>query len=140
MHTVTSIECAAKRDRTKTPAEATTREGPSLVIRVPLTTGALPAPYQHTFCGATDIKRGQAKSGECQPKLKTEQNMRGLKPKSKSQRDCQRVVNQMNRICILQTSYSMFSTSKSYACAMRKLRLAPNQALHVTSIYNNILL
>ena len=43
-----SIECAAKRERTKTPAEATTREGPSLVIRVPLTTGALPAPY-HTF-------------------------------------------------------------------------------------------
>ena len=75
----------------KTPAEATTREGPSLVIRVPLTTGALPAPY-HTFCGATDIKRGQAKSGECQPKLKTEQNMRGLKPKSKSHRDFQRAL------------------------------------------------
>ena len=85
----------------------------------------------------------EAKSGECQPKSKTEQNMRGLKPpKSRIHRDCQRaietevcLVNQMNRIYIY-TSNFLFNVFHIKVILMRKRRLAPNQALHVTSMTN----
>ena len=66
-------------------------------------------------------KRGQAK---CQPKSKTEQIMkrRGIETEI-----C--LVNQMNR---MHASNFLFSIKVILVC---KLRLAPNQALHVTSIY-----
>ena len=95
---------------------------------------------------------GQAKSGERQPKSKTEQIIRGHKRKSKSHKDWVSVdklrvsVNQITyknseqktkklHFSTFHTSFFgiMFSTSKLYSC---KFRLSPNQAMHVE--YNDL--
>ena len=66
--------------------------------------------------------------------VRYEVSKRGLKPKLKSHRDCRRTevcfVNQMNRMHTLNFPFNVFHIK---VVLMRKLRLAPNQALHVTS-------